>query len=267
MKSYSKITVVQKISEKSIPNTLNMMSSLIKMNKDSDIVVFPEMIVESAKAAKKSRIKQIRMQKMEKIYKVEEHLRELSRKYKIDIVFGSMEKLFDKIFNTGVLISNGRIMRYRKVHVHWTEKFEKGKTFKVFDSSCGKIGILICFDSAFPEAARVLALKGAKLIFILSNVPKEFDVEYLNIRNRAIALNNQIYVVHCNKPAPFFNGHSSIIGPRGNIIFEAGSKEAVFTKNIDLREVDRWRDEEKIYKCRLPKLYKDIMTYSQNKSS
>jgi predicted amidohydrolase len=259
MNSYKTITVVQKLSKKTINGTLNMMMNLIKEYKNSDMIVFPEMIIESSKYKTKARIKQLRIKRIESIYKVEEQLTELSGKYKIDIIFGSMDKLFDMMFNTGILISNGKLRRYRKVHVHWTEKFERGKVFKVFNSSCGKIGILICFDAAFPEASRILALKGAKIIVILANTPNEFDKEYMRIRSRSIALDNQVYVVYCNKPKPLFNGHSAIIGPRGNVIYEAGFEEKIFTKRINLEEIAIWRKEEKIYQNRIPELYKDIV--------
>ncbi|NIT00542.1 MAG: hypothetical protein GTO09_00195, partial [Candidatus Latescibacteria bacterium] len=53
---------------------------------------------------------------------------------------------------------------YVKTHVHWTENFVPGKRLKVFSTPVGKIGISICFDAAFPEVWRVLALRGARIL-------------------------------------------------------------------------------------------------------
>lgn len=258
MKRTVKVTVVQRLSEGTIKETLGMMTSIIKRYRGSDIIVFPEMIVESSSAKVKERRKQVKAERLTRILKVEMQLKELSRRYNVDIVFGSMERLFNMVFNTGVLISGGRIRRYRKVHVHWIERFEGGKRFSVFDSACGKVGILVCFDAAFPESARVLALKGARIIFVIANAPIEFDDEYMRLRLRSMALDNQLFVVYCNKPGPSFSGHSAIFDPMGRPVHEAGTESGVFTREISLRDIDKWRMTERIFENRHPRLYRPI---------
>jgi predicted amidohydrolase len=134
-----------------------------------------------------------------------------------------------------------------------------GKELKVFDSPFGKIGINICFDSAFSEVWRVLALRGAPLIVNVSAVPKTFPVDYMWRRFRGAALFNQVFVVYANRPGNHFSGHSAVFNPQGDILVSAGPKEAVIEAVIDLSAVDRWRDEERVYPSRRPLLYREIV--------
>ncbi|MGH7256326.1 MAG: carbon-nitrogen hydrolase family protein, partial [Nitrospirales bacterium] len=159
-------------------------------------------------------------------------------------------------YNSAVYIDRGRIDRYHKTHVHWTEIFDAGDTFPVFGKGLDTTGILICYDMAFPEAARVLALGGARIIAVIAAVPKSFDERYVRRRLASMALDNQVYVVFANRAGRDYNGHSMVLDPSGDVIAWAGEKEEVLRTEIDFEFLEHWRKEEAIFSQRRPELYR-----------
>jgi predicted amidohydrolase/GNAT superfamily N-acetyltransferase len=125
---------------------------------------------------------------------------ELAISYNINIISGSMPELQnDNLYNVGYLCKrDGTTERYEKLHVTPDEKkvwgMQKGKQLQVFDTDCGKIGILICYDVEFPELSRLLADEGMDVLF----VPFLTDTQngYSRIRNcaQARAIENECYV-------------------------------------------------------------------------
>ncbi len=125
---------------------------------------------------------------------------ELSISYNINIITGGMPEMVDgKLYNIGYLCRrDGSIERYEKLHV--TPDEEKvwgmvgGNVLKSFDTDCGKIGILICYDVQFPELSRLLTDEGMGILF----VPFLTDTQngYSRIRNcaQARAIENECYV-------------------------------------------------------------------------
>jgi predicted amidohydrolase len=100
----------------------------------------------------------------------------LAKEYKVHIVYGFPEKDADHddvLYNSAVLIDDAGEVKgiYRKVHLFAKEKdyFKAGNAFPVFTTAVGKLGIMICWDAAFPEVARSLALKGADLLVVPTN--------------------------------------------------------------------------------------------------
>ena len=125
---------------------------------------------------------------------------ELSISYNINIITGSMPEIKDgKLYNVGYLCHrDGRIERYEKIHVTPDEAkvwgMQGGSEIKTFDTDAGKIGILICYDSEFPELSRLLADEGMDILF----VPFLTDTQngYSRVRNcaQARAIENECYV-------------------------------------------------------------------------
>lgn len=77
----------------------------------------------------------------------------------------------DKIYNAGYLYKqDGSVERDEKIHVTPDEAkiwgMQGGKQLKVFDTDCGKIGVVICYDSEFPELSRLLADEGMDILFV-----------------------------------------------------------------------------------------------------
>jgi predicted amidohydrolase len=125
---------------------------------------------------------------------------EMAISYNINIISGSMpEILNNRLYNVGYLCRrDGTVERYEKLHVTPDEAkvwgMQGGNKLEVFDTDCGKIGVLICYDSEFPELSRLLADEGMDILF----VPFLTDTQngYSRVRNcsQARAIENECYV-------------------------------------------------------------------------
>lgn len=132
--------------------------------------------------------------------RIVEAFAKLSVSYNINIITGSMPELVgDTLFNVGYLCKrDGSIERYEKLHVTPDEAkvwgMQGGTTLKTFDTDCGRIGILICYDVEFPELPRLLADEGMDLLF----VPFLTDTQngYSRVRHcaQARAIENECFV-------------------------------------------------------------------------
>lgn len=116
---------------------------------------------------------------------------------------------------------------FRKVHAFGIEKqwFSSGNSYPVFDTPIGKIGIMICYDMGFPEVARILTLKGAELLLAPSAWCIQ-DSDMWDINTACRALENGSHLLAVNRwgqegELRLFGG-SKIVGPRGQLISEAG---------------------------------------------
>ncbi len=121
--------------------------------------------------------------------------------------------------------------------------------------SCGtmKIGAMICFDREFPESARILMLKGAEVILAPNACPME--INRLSAL-RARAYENMLAIATCNYPesVPDCNGHSTVFdgvawlrdepGSRDMCILEATSEEGIYSAEIDLDLLRKYRADE-----------------------
>lgn len=134
--------------------------------------------------------------------------------YNINIITGSMPEIVDgKLFNVGYLCKrDGTVERYEKLHVTPDEAkvwgMQGGNNIKVFDTDCGKIGILICYDSEFPELGRLLAAEGMEILF----VPFLTDTQngYSRVRHcsQARAIENECYVAIAGSVGNLPNVHN-----------------------------------------------------------
>lgn len=125
---------------------------------------------------------------------------ELAITYNINIITGSFPELKGELlYNVGYLCKrDGSTERYEKIHVTPDEAkvwgMQGGSELKTFDTDCGKIGILICYDSEFPELSRLLADEGMDILFI----PFLTDTQngYSRVRHcaQARAIENECYV-------------------------------------------------------------------------
>ncbi len=125
---------------------------------------------------------------------------ELAITYNINIITGSMPELKNNdLYNVGYLCKrDGGIERFEKLHITPDETkvwgLQGGSEIKSFDTDCGKIGVLICYDIEFPELSRLLAKDGIDILF----VPFLTDTQngYSRVRNcaQARAIENECYV-------------------------------------------------------------------------
>ena len=132
--------------------------------------------------------------------KIVQKFSELAITYNINILTGSMPEIKDGLlYNAGYICKrDGSTERYEKLHVTPDEAkvwgMQGGNELRTFDTDCGKIGVLICYDSEFPELSRLLADEGMDILFI----PFLTDTQngYSRVRHcaQARAIENECYV-------------------------------------------------------------------------
>lgn len=182
---------------------------------------------------------------------------ELAEEARLTLVVGFLETDGERVYDSVVSASPGdEPTVYRKTHLYPAEQpvFRSGDELVVADAPFGRLGLMICFEHAFPEVAGRLALNGTDILVIPSAVPVGYD-HLLSLRTRARAQDNQLFAVGANLPAPFC-GRSLIVDPRGELIAEAGVDEEVITARIDLNDVATERQREPSLRLRRPELYR-----------
>jgi predicted amidohydrolase len=175
------------------------------------------------------------------------------------IVVGILERARDRLYDTAVLVlPGGEVARYRKTHLYPPERsrFAAGDELLTVPTPVGKLGLMICFEHAFPEIATTLALRGAQVLAIPSAVPFGFE-HLLTLRTRARAQDNQLFAVAANLAGNGFCGNSLIAGPRGEVLAAAGTGVEVLRATIDLATIERERAQEPALRLRRPSLYRD----------
>ena len=150
---------------------------------------------------------------------------ELSISYNINIITGSMPEMKGgNLYNVGYLCRrDGTTERYEKLHVTPDEAkvwgMQGGSEIKAFDTDCGKIGILICYDSEFPELSRLLADEGMDILF----VPFLTDTQngYSRVRHcaQARAIENECYVAIAGSVGNLPNVHNMDIQFAQSMVF------------------------------------------------
>ena len=125
---------------------------------------------------------------------------ELAISYNINVITGSMPEIKDDLlYNVGYLCRrDGTMERYEKLHVTPDEAkvwgMQGGHELKAFDTDCGKIGILICYDSEFPELSRLLADEGMDILFIPYLTDTQNGFSRVRHCAQARAIENECYV-------------------------------------------------------------------------
>ncbi len=125
---------------------------------------------------------------------------ELSIKYNINIITGSMPEIIDgHLYNVGNLCHrDGRIEHYEKIHVTPDEQkvwgLSNGSKIQTFDTDCGTIGILICYDSEFPELSRIMAADGMQILFVPFLTDTQNAYARVRLCCQARAVENECYV-------------------------------------------------------------------------
>ena len=200
------------------------------------------------------------------------------------------EKSGPVYFNSIVIIdADGSIVgHYRKSHIPdfplYEEKFyfSPGDTgFRVFDTKFAKIGIGICWDQWFPEAARVMALMGAELLLYPTAIGSELDKPDLDSKNHwqntmrghaaanimPVIASNRIGKESSNDLSMEFYGSSFISNHLGELVSEADREsEKIITHTFDLDLITQYRRDWGVYRDRRTDLYNEILTLDGNKT-
>ena len=168
------------------------------------------------------------------------------------IVAGYCEDAGETRYNSVVCVTgDGVLGNHRKVHQPLSEdaSYASGDRFHAFDTPVGRIGMMICYDKAFPESARALALDGAEIGVCVSAWPgsrtnaaadlaedrwkRRFD-----LFDRARALENQIVWLSANQSGTFgslrFVGSAKVVDPGGEILADTGVGGGIAVAELDI---------------------------------
>jgi predicted amidohydrolase len=157
----------------------------------------------------------------------------LAKRLKVWIVAGIFEREGARVYNTAVLVARDGSLagRYRKMALP-DEEIEGGVTpgseTPVFDTDFGRVGLMICWDSSYPEVARALAARGAEVVLM----PIWGGVETLV---QARAIENQVYLV-----ASGYDFRTGIFDRKGERIADAKADPEVVLATVDLAEPTLW---------------------------
>lgn len=189
----------------------------------------------------------------------------LAKEYNIVIIASLFEKRAEGLYHntTAVIDAGGEYLgKYRKMHIPddpgYYEKFyftPGDLGYKIFKTKFASIGVLICWDQWYPEAARITALMGAEILFYPTAIgwaesqdqatnEEQYNAWQTIQRSHAVA--NGVYVVSVNRvgnegPMKFWGG-SFISNPFGSIMYKAPhDKEVVHVEELDMAKSDRYR--------------------------
>lgn len=213
------------------------------------------------------------------------HFKEIAKELNVVLPISYYEKKNNARYNSlAVIDADGTILgSYRKSHIPdgpgYEEKyyFNPGDTgFKVWDTKYGKIGVGICWDQWYPEAARSMVLMGAEILFYPTAIGSEPQDSSIDSKDHwqmcmlghaacnlvPVIASNRIGVEEDDDSAITFYGSSFIAGPQGNKIQEANrTDQTILIEEFDLDELDAIRAEWGIFRDRRPELYKIITSY------
>jgi predicted amidohydrolase len=168
------------------------------------------------------------------------------------VTAGYCEQAGGQIFNSAVCVTgDGVLGNYRKVHQPLREdaSYSAGDGFHAFDTPVGRIGMQICYDKAFPEAARALALDGAGIVVSMSAWPisatdphpdpaQDRWTRRFDLFDRARALENQIVWLSSNQFGAFgslrFAASAKVVDPGGEIVAWTGQDQGLAVAEIDV---------------------------------
>lgn len=215
--------------------------------------------------------------------KVLKEMSELCKELNVVLPISYFERSNNAYFNSvAVIDSDGTILgNYRKSHIPdapgYLEKyyFNPGNTgFKVWDTNFGKIGIGICWDQWFPEAARIMALKGADILFYPTAIGNELKSDYDSsgawqraMQGHAasnivpVVASNRIGVEEVQNQSNGFYGRSFISDHTGKILKEGSrDKEEILIAEVDLEQNHLFRRNWGLFRDRRTDLYEEILT-------
>ncbi|MBU2765505.1 MAG: N-carbamoylputrescine amidase [Acidithiobacillus ferrivorans] len=210
-------------------------------------------------------------------------MQKLARQREVVLPVSFFERANNALFNSLVVFDadGSDLGLYRKAHIPdgpgYQEKFyfSPGDTgFRVFDSRYGRLGVAICWDQWFPEAARVMALQGAEILLYPTAIGSEPQAPEINSRGhwtrvmQGHAAANLVPVVAANRVGReigreseiTFYGGSFISDATGALIVHAEQEETILYADFDLQALAAQRLEWGLFRDRRPELYTPILT-------
>ncbi len=213
-----------------------------------------------------------------------EHFRSVARELGVVLPISVFERTNNAFYNSVVVVdADGAVLgHYRKSHIpespgyHEKFYFSPGDTgFKVFETRYAKLGVAICWDQWFPEAARCMALAGAEILLYptaIGSEPQDATIDSSGHWQRTmqghaaanivpLVASNRIGTEKGEKYTMTFYGSSFIASPTGEKVAEADrASESVLTASFDLDEIRRYRQAWGVFRDRRPDLYYPLLT-------
>ncbi|MDR4505325.1 MAG: carbon-nitrogen hydrolase family protein [Candidatus Scalindua sp.] len=265
------IAAVQFCATEDKKENLTLLNQFIQsaIKKNADIVVLPEVSNCCGR-------KEVMVENAEQIpgYTTD-FFSDIAKKSGISIVCGSIFEKAEKnkVFNTSVIVgSDGEILaKYRKIHlfdvdisggIRYKESGHVTAGDEIVSVNLGNFdaGLVICYDLRFCEIFRVLALRGAKIIFLPAAFTLATGKYHWEPLIKARAIENQVFIVAANQIGTSQNnitcyGKSMIVDPWGRVLAEAEDDENIICAEIDLAVLDTVRAEIPTFNHRRIDLY------------
>ncbi|NPA50474.1 MAG: carbon-nitrogen hydrolase [Epsilonproteobacteria bacterium] len=214
---------------------------------------------------------------------------EVAKENQIVLIASLFEERDIGIYHNSAIVfeKDGKIAgRYRKMHIPddpgFYEKFyftPGDLGFEPIDTSIGRLGVLICWDQWFPEAARIMALKGAKILIYPTAIgwfeedtkeEKDRQLDSWITIQRSHAIANGVFLLSCNRcgfekdksnqlNGIKFWGNSFIAGPQGEIIAKANEEEEILFGELDFNRLKEVRRIWPFFRDRRIEAYSDIL--------
>lgn len=217
------------------------------------------------------------------------HYQEIAKKYDVVLPISFFEKAGNCYFNSLVVIdADGKVIDlYRKSHIPTGQCYEEkfyftpGDTgFKTFKTKYGVIGVGICWDQWFPEAARIMALQGAEILFYPTAIgsepvlPKDSKAHWQNVmcghagaNIMPVIASNRYGEEKQNGSSMTFFGSSFIADEYGNVLEEMDrTSTGICVVEFDLEKIAIEREGWGVYRDRRVDLYSDILKLSITKT-
>ena len=190
----------------------------------------------------------------------------LARHHKLAICGSLLEwdGATEKVYNTATLYDANGALRgsYRKLHLIGLLDEDRylaaGDAAPVIETPWGAGALAICYDLRFPELFRRYALDGATLMLMPAEWPSP-RIEHWRTLLRARAIENQCFIVACNRVGQdrsnSFGGYSAIIGPRGELLAEAGDTPELRLATLNFDLISEVRNFQPVFADRRPEVY------------
>lgn len=192
---------------------------------------------------------------------------EIARAHEILLVFGMPEREDENVYNSLIALDSkgNELGRYRKTHL-WAAESKwatPGNQFVTFKTEYAHFGLMLCYDTRFPEVSRTLALQGVDVALVAS-AWRSTHVEEWRFCARARALDNGIFLAGSDAilEAEHFTcaGGSLIAGPDGRVMASANyEEEGMITAEIDTERITERRQDLPLLQQRRPELYRALV--------
>lgn len=204
-------------------------------------------------------------------------MREVARQHNMVLVVPWYEEAQTGVYynSAAVIEADGTLVgTYRKTHIphvgpcFWEKfYFKPGNLgYPVFETSVGRVGLIICYDRHFPEIARAVGLKGAEIVFNPSATVESLSKHLWELEQPAHAVANGYWIAAINRVgveeplnSAKFYGSSYFCDPRGQIVAQASdSQDEVLVADLDLEKIREVRNTWQFMRDRRPETYGEL---------